>query len=120
MTTQVQDLLSQLKNFAKSAKIDVHNMSASNSNNNRDTFDVDGSGGKRNGGESQLRPMLESGVIKAFVAGLVVGNLNKGMMMGFLIGALGGVYLQQNIAGVPNVTQTWRDLMQRWNNTGKK
>ena len=89
-------------------------------NNNRDTFGADRSGGARNGGESQLRPMLEPGVIKAFVAGLVVGNLNKGMMMGFLIGALGGVFLQQNIAGVPNVTQTWRDLMRRWNNTGKR
>lgn len=89
-------------------------------NNNRDTLDFDGSGGTRNGGEGQLRPMLEPGVIKAFVAGLVVGNLNKGMMMGFLIGALGGVFLQQNIAGVPNVTQTWRDLMQRWNNSGKR
>ena len=94
--------------------------SNSSNNNNRDTFRVDGSGENRNGGQSQLKPMLEPGVVKAFVAGLVVGNLNKGMMMGFLIGALGGVYLQQNIAGVPNVTQTWRDLIQRWNNTGKK
>jgi hypothetical protein len=95
-------------------------MSNRNSNSNRDMLGIDGSGGTRNGGESQMRPMLEPGVIKAFVAGLVVGNLNKGMMMGFLIGALGGVYLQQNIAGVPNVTQSWRELMKKWNNTGKR
>ena len=113
-------MLSQPKRPAKSAKLDVHNMSSGNSNNDRDSFGIDGSGGTRNGGESQLRPMLEPGVIKAFVAGLVVGNLNKGIMMGFLIGALGGVYLQQNIAGVPSVTQTWRDLMQKWSNTGKR
>ena len=88
-------------------------------NNDRDTFSIDESSGSRNIGESQSRPLLEPGVIKAFIAGLVVGNLNKGMMMGFLVGALGGVYLQQNIAGVPNVTQTWKDLMKKWKNTGK-
>ena len=68
---------------------------------------------------SQLKPMLEPGVIKAFAAGLIVGNLNKSMMMGFLVGALGGVYIQQNIAGVPNVTTTWRDFVDRWKRTGK-
>ena len=119
MTTQ-ESLSQQRKKTAKSAKIDVHNMSDNNGNNNRDTFGMGGSGGARNSGENQLRPMLEPGVIKAFVAGLVVGNLNKGMMMGFLIGALGGVYLQQNVAGVPNVAQSWRELMQRWNNSGKR
>ena len=119
MTTQ-ESLSQQRKKTAKSAKIDVHNMSDNNGNNNRDTFGMGGSGGARNSGESQLRPMLEPGVIKAFVAGLVIGNLNKGMMMGFLIGALGGVYLQQNVAGVPNVAQSWRELMQRWNNSGKR
>ena len=95
-------------------------MSSSNNNNDSDTFGIDGSSGNRNTGKNQLRPMLEPGVIKAFVAGLVVGNLNKGMMMGFLIGALGGVFMQQNIAGVPNVTETWRDLMQRWKNARKR
>ena len=78
-------------------------------------------GGQTNSQESQLqlRPMLDPGMIKAFVAGLVVGNLNKGMMMGFLVGALGGIYIQQNIAGVPNVMATWRDFMDRWKKTGK-
>ena len=68
---------------------------------------------------SQLKPMLEPGVIKAFAAGLIVGNLNKSMMMGFLVGALGGVYIQQNIAGVPNVITAWRDFVDRWKRTGK-
>ena len=69
--------------------------------------------------DNQLKPMLEPGIIKAFVAGLVVGNLNKGMMIGFLVGALGGIYIQQNIVGVPNVTKTWRDLMERWKRSEK-
>ena len=94
-------------------------MSNSNPNSSdRGTFGVDGN--KESMHQNQLRPMLEPGVIKAFVAGLIVGNLNKGMMLGFLIGALGGVYVQQNIAGVPNVTETWRNLVQRWKNTGKR
>lgn len=91
-----------------------------NSDDDRGAFGVgDESTGTKGTQDNQLKPMLEPGVIKAFVAGMVVGNLNKGMMMGFLVGALGGIYIQQNIAGVPNVTKTWRDLMERWKRSGK-
>ena len=61
----------------------------------------------------RLRPVLESGVIKAFVAGIVVGNLNKGMMLGFLVGALGGVYVQQTM-GAPDIAVNWRKLVEKW------
>ena len=68
---------------------------------------------------AQLRPVLEPGVIKAFAAGLVIGNLNKGMLFGFLIGAVGGVYVQQNLVGIPNVIATWNDLKKKWQNSSK-
>lgn len=84
------------------------------SDDDRESFGVSDEGATKSIQNNQLKPMLEPGVIKAFVAGLVVGNLNKRMMMGFLVGAIGGIYVQQNIAGVPDVARTVRDLMERW------
>lgn len=66
------------------------------------------------GDERELRPVLEPGVLKAFVAGLVVGNLNKGLVLGFMLGAMGGVYIQQNFSRVPDVRKAWLDLKGRW------
>ena len=65
-------------------------------------------------GERELRPVLEPGVLKAFVAGLVVGNLNKGLVLGFFLGVMGGVYIQQNFTQVPDVRGVWMDLKNRW------
>ena len=67
-----------------------------------------------------LKPMLEPGVLKAFVAGLVIGNLNKQLLFGFVVGGLLGAYLHQNQHGVPNVKETWKDFVQRWNNSFRK
>ena len=67
-----------------------------------------------------LKPVLEPGVVKAFVAGLVVGNLNKQLLLGFFVGGLLGAYLQQNHYDVPNVKATWRDFLQRWDSSVKK
>ena len=68
-----------------------------------------------------LKPVLEPSVIKAFVAGIIVGSLNKNVLLGFLIGALGGVYVQQNVLGIPDVVDTWRKLVEKWKSTsGKK
>ncbi len=69
--------------------------------------------GKKN--ERDLRPMVNPRVIQAFVTGLVIGNLNKAMLLGFTIGALGGAFVQQNYPGVPDVVNTWKDVMRRWN-----
>lgn len=71
-----------------------------------------GEGGGRDGRE--LKPVLEPGVLKAFVAGLVVGNLNKGLVLGFLLGTMGGVYIQQNFSKIPDVRRAWLDLKDRW------
>ena len=83
-----------------------------------------GNGGTSEGGSgtpssmppenSELRPVLEPGVLKAFVVGLVVGNLNKGLVLGFLLGAMGGVYAQQNFTQVPDVKSVWQDFKTRW------
>ena len=73
------------------------------------------SGGRNSAdGERELRPVLEPGVLKAFVVGLVVGNMNKGLVLGFILGAVGGVYIQQNFTQIPDVRRTWLDLKSRW------
>ena len=64
------------------------------------------------------RTVIEPATIKAFIAGLLIGNLNKGLLLGFTFGALGGMFIQQNVSGVPNVAESWRDLVHRWNRTG--
>lgn len=64
--------------------------------------------------ERELRPVLEPGVLKAFVAGLVMGNLNKGLVLGFILGTMGGVYIQQNFVNIPDVRRAWVDLKNRW------
>lgn len=71
-------------------------------------------GGQNNDGERELRPVLEPGVLKAFVAGLVMGNLNKGLVLGFILGTMGGVYIQQNFVNIPDVRAAWVDLKNRW------
>ena len=68
----------------------------------------------------EKKPILDASVFKAFVAGVVAGNLNKGLLLGFLIGAVGGTYIQQNFAGVPDVMDVWRDFVERWRKTGGK
>lgn len=73
--------------------------------------DDEGSGGS----DRDLKPIISTGVIQGFVAGLVVGNLNKALLLGFAIGALGGAFVQQNFpVGIPNVVNTWKDFMRRW------
>ena len=69
--------------------------------------------------QKELKPVLEPSTIKAFVAGIVIGNLNKGVLLGFTIGALGGLFIQQNFTGIPNVSRTWKDLLNRWKETGR-
>ena len=74
----------------------------------------DSDGGK----DEQQRNVIAPATIKAFVAGLVIGNINKGLLLGFTLGVIGGVFVQQNFAGVPDVSHTWRDLVKRWNSSG--
>ncbi len=69
------------------------------------------------GKDARLKAVVAPATIKAFVAGLVIGNVNKGLLLGFGLGVLGGVLLQQNTAGLPDVTNTWKDIKRRWNKT---
>lgn len=70
------------------------------------------------GEDERLKTAISPATVKAFVAGLVLGNINKGLLLGFTLGVLGGVFVQQNFGGVPNVEKTWKDLVKRWKNTG--
>lgn len=66
------------------------------------------------------KPALDLSLAKAFVAGVILANLGKGLLLGFLVGTLGGSYVQQNVTGVPDVAKTWRELKRKWRETGKK
>lgn len=61
--------------------------------------------------------IMEPSTVKAFVAGVIAGNLNKGLLLGFGLGVLGGIFVQQNIPGIPDLTNLWKDLIKRWNRT---
>ena len=67
----------------------------------------------------ELKPMVSPRVVQAFVAGLIVGNLNKALLLGFTIGAVGGAFIQQNFPGVPDIVNTWKDLKKRWNRSNR-
>ena len=76
-------------------------------------------GRSENGNDTDtLKPILEPIAIKAFVAGIIVGNLNKGLLLGFTVGALAGVFLQQNNRGIPDVYKALTNLYDRWNKSG--
>ena len=57
-------------------------------------------------------------MVKAFFAGILVSHLNKNLILGFLIGGLVGVYAQQNLSGVPDVAETWKDFKRRFRGSG--
>ncbi len=65
--------------------------------------------------DDQLKPLMEPIVVKAFIAGLVLGNLNKGLMLGFVLGAAGGIFISQNSTNAPNISKVWSDAKERWN-----
>ena len=71
-------------------------------------------GGDRPTRYSEEKPELQTGVLKAFVAGVVLANLSKNLLLGFVVGGLGGAYLQQNFSKIPDLKATWRDLKRRW------
>lgn len=81
-------------------------------------MDDQGGGGEESGGE-RLKTVVSPSTVKAFVAGLVLGNINKGLLLGLTVGVLGGVFVQQSFGrSVPNMANTWKDFMKRWKNTG--
>ena len=67
-----------------------------------------------NTGAEELKPIIDTANIKAFIAGVVVGNISKGLTLGFAIGAVAGVLLQQNNSDIPDVKDIWTGLINRW------
>ena len=65
-----------------------------------------------------MKTVVSPATIKAFVAGLVLGNINKGLLLGLTFGVIGGVFVQQNFSGIPNVNNAWKEVLKRWKNTG--
>ena len=47
---------------------------------------MDESRGESRPGDVEKKPILDTSVLKAFVAGIIAGNLNKGLVLGFAIG----------------------------------
>lgn len=71
------------------------------------------------GKDEKLKTVVAPATIKAFVAGLVIGNINKSLLLGFTLGVIGGVFVQQNYSGaVPDVVNTCKDFIKRWGKTG--
>ncbi len=68
------------------------------------------------------RPILQTNVVGAFIAGVALANFNKNLLLGFVIGTLAGAYAQQTLPGqFPNVKEFWYDLKRKWKeNTTKK
>ena len=59
-------------------------------------------------------------VLKAFLAGVVLSHLSKNLVLGLAVGALSGVYIQQNYSGVPHVASTWKEFLKKLEESGPK
>ena len=63
-------------------------------------------------------PLLQPAVVTAFIAGIVLANLNKNLLLGYLLGGLTGTYIQQTYPyHIPNVKDTWSDIKRKWSQT---
>ena len=64
--------------------------------------------------------LFDPTVVKAFLAGVVISHLSKNLVVGLLAGTLSGIFVQQNISGVPNVTESWKEFLKRFEDTRSK
>lgn len=71
------------------------------------------------GSDRDEKPELQTGVVKAFVAGVVLANLSKNLLLGTIVGSLAGAYIQQNFVGLPDIKKTWKDFIRRWELSGR-
>ena len=66
----------------------------------------------------ELEPLLQPSVVTAFLSGVVVANFNKNLLLGFTVGGIVGVYLQQTFPSqFPNVTEYWEKIKKQWKGT---
>ena len=63
---------------------------------------------------TELRPKLQTNVVSAFIAGVVLANFNKNLILGVVVDTLAGAYAEQTFPGYfPNMKQFWLDLKQQ-------
>ena len=55
-------------------------------------------------------------LVKGFIAGVIFSHINKVFVLSAVVGVAGGMWVEQNISGVPNVKQ----VTSEWIRTFKK
>ena len=75
--------------------------------------------GKMSEDRRQLKSVLSPNVVTAFLAGLLMGNLNKNLVLGFLVGGIAATIFEQNrrTGNLPNVCDVWQNLRSKWRET---
>lgn len=63
---------------------------------------------------------ISGSFIKGFASGVFLSHINKNLILGLLIGALAGCYVQQNYAGIPDVSKTATDWINSIKDSIKK
>ena len=82
---------------------------------------ADGGKGEDGLSKKELEPLLQPSVVAAFFSGVVLANFNKNLLLGFTMGGIAGVYLQQTFPSqFPNVKEYWEKLKKQWKNTTSK
>jgi hypothetical protein len=91
-------------------------MAAGGSDDGDTALSQDKSGSRSN--DRELQPILQPAVLGAFIAGLALANFNRNLLMGFIVGCLGGTYVEQNYPNqLPNVMEAWNNLKRKWHET---
>lgn len=64
------------------------------------------------GSSAQKKEVLGTSFLKGFAAGIIVSHINKTLVVGLLVGAAAGIYVEQNYKELrlPNVADEFRRL----------
>lgn len=67
------------------------------------------------------KSVLSPNVVTAFLAGLLLGNFNINLVLGFLAGGIAATILEQNRPGsLPNVRDVWQGLRSKWRESQRR